>query len=134
MRGRPSEGQLDIERKALELRRAGVTYEGIAERVGYQTRNGAHRAVARVLARNPAADVDAVRELETDRLDRLLVAVWPVALKGDAKAVDQVLKIAERRARLLGLDVPTTVTEVPKPRLIWEEVADGDDARQGAGA
>src|SRR5664280_3101378 len=114
MRGRPREGQLDIERKALELRRAGGTYEAIAERLGYQTRNGAHRAVARALARNPAADAAGVRELETERLDRLLVAVWPVAMKGDAKAVDQVLKIAERRARLLGLDVPTTVTEVPK--------------------
>ena len=130
MRGRPREGQLDIERKALELRRAGGTYEAIAERLGYQTRNGAHRAVARALARNPAADADAVRELETDRLDRLLVAVWPVALKGEPKAVDQVLKIAERRARLLGLDVPTHVAEVtpPRPRLIWED----DDARQGS--
>jgi len=132
MRGRPREGQLDIERKALELRRAGLAYEGIAERLGYQTRNGAHRAVARVLARNPAADVDAVRELETDRLDRLLVAVWPVALKGEPKAVDQVLKIAERRARLLGLDVPMHVADAtpPRPRLIWED----DDARQGPGA
>jgi hypothetical protein len=130
MRGRPREGQLDIERKAMELRRAGVTYEGIAERLGYQTRNGAHRAVARALARNPAADVAGVRELETDRLDRLLVAVWPTAMKGDAKAVDQVLKIAERRARLLGLDVSTHVADVtpPRPRLIWED----DDARQGS--
>jgi len=41
-----------------------------------------------------------------------------------------VLKIAERRARLLGRDVPTHVADAtpPRPRLIWED----DDARQGA--
>ena len=60
----PRETLLETERKALELRRAGVTYGAIADRLGYRTEAGARNAVTRALARNPAADAAAVRELE----------------------------------------------------------------------
>ena len=37
----------------------------------------------------------------------MLQGLWPRARKGEAAAVDRVLKIGERRAKLLGLDAPT---------------------------
>src|SRR5262249_7331072 len=48
-----------------------------------------------------------VRALELSRLDELHRALWPLGLRGDLQAIDRLLKIAERRARLLGLDAPT---------------------------
>lgn len=47
--------------------------------------------------------------LENARLDRLLNSVWPKAIGGDQGAVDRVIKIMDRRAKLLGLDKPTKI-------------------------
>jgi len=47
-----------------------------------------------------------LRALELLRLDELLNALWDTAIAGDLKAVDRVLKVMERRAKLLGLDAP----------------------------
>lgn len=45
-----------------------------------------------------------------DQAKRLLAAIWKEAVEGgDLKAVDRILKIMERRAKLLGLDAPTKV-------------------------
>lgn len=128
---KPKPEVLEAERQTLELRRAGVSFDVIAKRLGYASRGSAAAAVKRALARAVPEAADDVRELEVDRLDRLLFAVWPAAMKSDPKAIDQALKIAERRARLLGLDVPTTTAEIPPPKnkLIWEEVADDGDRR-----
>jgi hypothetical protein len=54
---------------------------------------------------------DALRDLQDERLNRLLAGLWNQAATGDVAAVDRVLKIMERQARLHGLDAPTR-TEV----------------------
>ncbi|WP_328925599.1 hypothetical protein OG429_13700 [Streptomyces sp. NBC_00190] len=60
-------------------------------------------------------DVDQMRALEADRLDRLfLVAYRKVVRDQDLTAIDRALRVMERRARLLGLDMPTR-TEVAGP-------------------
>ena len=41
--------------------------------------------------------------LELDRLDAMLAGLWAAATSGDCAAVDRVLKIGERRDKLLGL-------------------------------
>lgn len=60
--------------------------------------------------------VDAARKEELERLDTLITAVWPAAESGDDKAINTYLRLAERRAKLLGLDKPiqveSTVLEV----------------------
>lgn len=52
-----------------------------------------------------------LRALQDERLNRLLAGLWNSAATGDVAAVDRVLKIMERQARLHGLDAPTK-TEV----------------------
>jgi len=95
------------EADALELRLGGATYEQIAARLGYKNRSGALRAVLRSLDRLiEPQDVERMRRLELERLDRLLLGIWFSAVRGDAQAIDRALKILERRARLLGLDAP----------------------------
>ena len=37
------------------------------------------------------------------------LAIWPAALAGDLFAIDRVLKVMSRRAKLLGLDQPKKV-------------------------
>ncbi|MFD5888243.1 hypothetical protein ACFWHQ_19980 [Streptomyces sp. NPDC060334] len=60
-------------------------------------------------------DVDEMRALEADRLDRLFFVAYKKAVRDqDLAAIDRTLRIMERRARLLGLDMPTK-TEVAGP-------------------
>lgn len=92
--------------KAIELRKAGMTYEQIAETLGYSHFSTARNAVARALEIAVTEPAQELIQLETMRLDALFMAVWPDARRGVLKAVDRALKIQERRAKLLGLDKP----------------------------
>jgi hypothetical protein len=47
-----------------------------------------------------------LRALEALRLDQMQAALWQQATDGDVRAIDRILRIMERRARLLGLDEP----------------------------
>ena len=95
---------LDRQLKALELRKAGVNYQQIADTLGYANPSGAFKAVERALKalqKEPASELLA---LELERLDAMLVAIAPAVRAGNFGAIDRALKIAERRAKLLGLD------------------------------
>jgi len=97
------------QRQALELRKGGVDYQTIANRLGYKWPSGAHKAVMSALKaviREPAEDVLA---LELARLDALFFTLWPKARAGDTAAIDRVLRIMERRAKYLGLDAPIKI-------------------------
>ena len=97
------------DQKALELRKEGHSYESISEQLGYSTRSASYKAVMRRLRDMDRPAVSMLRELEVQRLDAMLYAVWNDVLQGDAGAVSTALKISKRRRRLLGLDVPHTV-------------------------
>ncbi|MGW2611429.1 hypothetical protein ACWC4A_44920 [Streptomyces mirabilis] len=59
--------------------------------------------------------VDELRALEADRLDRLFFVAYKKAVRDqDLAAIDRTLRIMERRARLLGLDMPVR-TELSGP-------------------
>jgi hypothetical protein len=127
---------LEHQRQALELRRAGLGYEAIGAQLGIG-KSQAHRLVQRGLAECRAqvtANADELRSEELSRLDGMLQGLWPRARKGEAAAVDRVLKIGERRAKLLGLDAPTKVAETDPagnpvgPRRV-ELVAPGVDGK-----
>lgn len=98
----------DRQVRALELRKAGWDYATIAEQLGYSSGSGAHKAVCaglRAALREPAQELI---ELEVERLDAMLrTSLWQRAMNGDSHAVDRVLRIMERRSKLLGLDAPT---------------------------
>lgn len=100
----PSAETLARESHVLELRRAGVSFPRIAEELGLYDRSQAHKIYRRALERVHAEPAAEIRDLEADRLDRLQVKVWTKALTGDLHAVDRVLSIMTRRAKLLGLD------------------------------
>ena len=102
----PEPEVLERENKILELRRAGTTWAVIAERVGYASPSGAYQAYQRIAQRFIRPKLEELRDTELDRLDRLQLGVWGKAITGDLRAIDAVLRIIDRRARLLGLEAP----------------------------
>jgi ABC-type sugar transport system ATPase subunit len=109
--------QRDREHKAVQLALAGATYETIAKECGYESKSGAWKAVNRMLARVDAENADALRTVEGSRLERLHLAHWPAALRGDVKAGALIVRIMERRSRLLGLDAPLLLDATIRPGI-----------------
>jgi hypothetical protein len=100
----PIEVQVKRER-AVELRLAGATYHQIAKELGYNSHTSAMRAVEAAIARRTSESAALIKAQELARLDQMLLGLWPAARRGDALAVDRVLRVMDRRARYLGLDV-----------------------------
>lgn len=113
------------QQEAMELRRMGVSYKVIGDRIGVSDAQ-AHRdvmAAIKRLLKITEKDAEIVQIQELDRLDRLMMSIWNQAQNGSLAAIDRILKIMERRAKLLGLDAPTKVSPTTK---------DGDDLPGGA--
>jgi hypothetical protein len=101
--------QAEKEARIIELRRTGATWELIAKLTGYANPSGAYKAYQRALGKIVQPKIDELRAVEVDRLDRLQFAIWERAKDGDIKAIDAVLRILDRRTRILGLDAPTKI-------------------------
>jgi Homeodomain-like domain len=134
------------EARAVQLRTAGATYQQIGDRLGC-SESRAWRIVQRALDRMVREPADQLRQLELARLDQLWIEATKVLhrshitvsngrvaldprtgqpLEDDGpvlQAIDRLLKIMERRARLLGLDAPTRVN------VITEDMLDAEIAR-----
>jgi hypothetical protein len=104
--------------KALALRTAGATFDQIARQLGYASPSGAYEAVMSALKATLREPAESVRVMEVERLDRLMLGLWKAATatatatdpRGpDLESLDRVLKIMDRRAKLLGLDAPQKV-------------------------
>lgn len=101
--GRKS-GQATVRQvEALSLRRTGLSYSKVGERLKI-TEQGAYQLVSRGLKAMATELSSEIVQLERIRLDDLLAAIWTRVERGDLDAIDRVLKIAERRAKLEGID------------------------------
>ena len=112
--------------KALELRKAGLSFSAIATQLGYSNASCAQwaiRACLKAIVQEPAREV---RDMEVARLDDMLLSIWGEVRKGHLGAHDRALKIMERRAKLLGLDAPTKIDfdDAPMPVQINVNVVD----------
>ena len=120
---------------AVKLRTSKLTYEQIARQCGYADRSNARKAVQRELDRVVVTNVDELRREECATLDVLQQECMTMALdktnKGRLFAVDRIIAIMERRAKLMGLDIPVemavnqnvvVVREVPQNWLALDEV------------
>ena len=102
-----------VERKtrALQMRLAHATYEEIGAALGVSRQTACVYVTEELDARKRecAEAADKIRDMERDRLDRMAKAIEDKVLAGDPAAIAVSLKIAERRAKLLGLDSPQKV-------------------------
>jgi hypothetical protein len=133
MSGESASSQRRIEaaerrREALKLRKAGATYDQIADRLGYANKSGAQKAVMAELRALPRDDARDVLALEIERLDSMLLAYWPSVLKGHVRSGEIVIRLMERRSKLLGLDATESIQRdqgVAEAKAMLTGVADG---------
>lgn len=95
--------------RAVDLRAEGHTLREIADKLGVSVSTAASD-IDRALSEVPADSVDLLRRLWGQRLDALLKAVWTSAMSGNLDAVDKAVKIADRAAKLYGLDAPQQIS------------------------
>jgi hypothetical protein len=138
----------ELDAQACKMRASGATYAEIAAALDLCDVTAAWRAVGRALAATVAEPAAEVRQLELARLDEATAAAFAVLRKDhlahshgkvitlDGKpvlddgpklaAIDRIVKISERRAKLLGLDAPTQV------QVITVDLIDAEIARLAA--
>lgn len=121
-KGRPkaSPEQIEIDERqiaALNLRRAGATYQQIADECGFAGPSGAYDAVRSALNKARSEPADDLRELELSRLDEMQTGLWEGAISGDSDAVNAVLRLMGHRARLLGLERRESPIKTKLPKL-----------------
>jgi hypothetical protein len=106
-RNRPPKPEvLAKEAEVVKLRRGGLTWDLIAKQVGYSHASSAQDAYVRASQRIVRDDIEAIRKVEEDRLDIAQASIWSKVLQGEIASVLALIRIQERRAKLLGLDQP----------------------------
>lgn len=106
--------------RMFKMRQAGVSVSDIARRFGISP-SSVHTAIQRQLQKLNQEALMAypdILRMELERLDNLQAAIWPltqhrkvkmddgteIQVEPDLKAIQQVLLIMDRRAKLLGMD------------------------------
>lgn len=94
--------------RAMGLRVSGLSYLKVAEVIGVSVGTAFNDCAAarKRIIEQTRESAEEVRSIELDRLDRALHALEAKILEGDTRAIDTMLKLSERRAKLLGLDAP----------------------------
>lgn len=135
--------------KALELRKSGASYRLIGQALGVDVATAwddvqAELTALRMLTVKVAEDV---RTLELERLDRWLAKLEAHGIAaGDPQAINTAIRLSESRRKLLGVDAPLKVQDVPHDRDVphdkldqridelQREIAAADTRRGPAGA
>lgn len=96
------EAVIALEDEVLRLRIRGTAFRVIERKLGITQ---SYRLYKRALNRSPSEQLrrDALK-LDGERLDSLQDGMWEKAMAGDARAIEVMLKLLERRSRLYGYD------------------------------
>ncbi|WP_327132001.1 hypothetical protein OG311_13505 [Streptomyces sp. NBC_01343] len=97
--------------EAAELKTQGLSYQAIADRLGYASKSGAWEAVRRALKAIVEEPAENLRQLELQRLDAELVRLS--ALEEAATAVLKADHITISHGRVIKTTDPETGEEVP---------------------
>lgn len=101
--------------EAMEMRKSLLSYREIARALGVNVKTAYNYVQDAIAELMPREDVEEVRDLEADRLDTLERAVIEILGHPDVRVADRLTAVTraqglmERRAKLLGLDMPTQV-------------------------
>lgn len=111
--------------RALDMRKAGATFQQIGDSLGVSRQRAFAIVTAALeeLNQSCAATAEHVRRLELERLDAMTAALSD--RQGIPRVADSLLRIMERRARLLGLDAPVQVQPVApaqEPEITVEQL------------
>jgi len=101
------------ELEIVRLRVQGLSFDQIADQVGYYDRSGVKKAWDRVMQQalaDQAQNRAALAQEELSRTDWLIQCMAPRVEKGDSRAAQVALNAIERRCKLLGLDAPVRLS------------------------
>lgn len=114
-RGVPVQRRLEIEKRRATVASnilAGLNYRDIA--AGLKVSIGTVARDAKIVMERWKSEAVATREeyiaTENRRLDTLIRALWDSAQDGKLGAVDRILAIMDRRAKMLGLDAKVGIS------------------------
>lgn len=122
-------------KKAIALKLAGLDYQAIADQLGYSDRAAAYVDIDRALKKNLAEEaeqVELLRHIAVQQLNRLQAAVWTKAVKGDTRAAETALRVITQRCKLQGVEAPTQIALEHRIDLESQLVADALAAALGA--
>ena len=100
---------VEKQRRAVELRMAGHTWQTIADTLGYRNHSSAICAVEAALKRTLEPATDSFRALTLERLTKVIQVFWPRMLQGDYSAARTVMQATSDIRKLMGLDSPVQV-------------------------
>ncbi len=113
--------------KAFELRKAGWSYRQIATDLGVKpqkVRDWIDEEL-RFYRDQCQESVQELVDIEAARCDELVKSLWEKAIdRSDVRAVETILKVMERKAKLLGLDAPEKQVRVSLSSL--EDMSDDE--------
>lgn len=96
--------QKERQRRALELRKAGATYQQIADQLGYANAQGAGNAVRRALQDTIREPTEDFRSLQMERLNHMLLVLSPGVQGGDGRSIQLSLQVMDAMNRLAGAE------------------------------
>jgi AraC-like DNA-binding protein len=111
------------------MRSTGATLQDIADALGYSSASGVAKAIRVAMDRAIYIASDDERRQSVARLDRGLTKLEPGMNKPEtaARSVEVMVKIEERRAKLLGLDAPEPTPPPVEVTVIFKGGASIDD-------
>ena len=102
--------------KVWELMKGGNDYRSIVRKLesggistSISTVSRDVRFILDQLHERTITDAADFRSVELGRLEKMIEILWPMVLTGDIDAMNQVLKISARKAKLFGLDSPELI-------------------------
>ena len=121
-----------VEAEVLHLKRLGMSYQLIADRVAAVAHaqqqamvpipehaqfaedysisaQAVHRAFQRAIARLPNTEAEAYRRLDTERCEDMFLSLQPGIRKGDPRSVEVGVKVLAHKAEINGYTAPARV-------------------------
>tara|TARA_R110002020_G_scaffold128694_4_gene288406 strand:+ start:3348 stop:3830 length:483 start_codon:yes stop_codon:yes gene_type:complete len=102
-------------RRVVQLRAAGLTFDRIANELGYASRSGAKEAYDAALKSWGTEAVSDLRVLEGERIDELWRRTYQRLLEGEQEEMDTseftgllntAIRLSKRRSEIFGIDAP----------------------------
>lgn len=105
---------------ALDYRLAGLSYRNIAKKMNINSTSAFNyvKAAIKIIQEKYTEKADALVSMELQKLNKMEVALYKLSIEGNTQSITALLKIQERRSRLLGLDAPIkqhTTIDTPEP-------------------
>jgi hypothetical protein len=108
-------GAAERREKAFDLRIAGNSYRQIGKELGvsHEAARGYVIAALEESAARTDLKADQLRDIELARIDEVLRGLW--SSKDEPQTASVIIRLGERRSKLLGLDAPTKLEHMLEP-------------------